>query len=141
MSRKRRRGEEVTAEDVQLVANHRLRLMEGLRDYIPKWAPENPQRWISMGDRYVFDMSLAAVPEDLIRDTAAYEGMQDLMRNQALFTLRAPEHAEDAIGRKSSEMRREAEASSAVNREAQQRVVQADTIQPRPFTGANEWLA
>ncbi|MEM6733380.1 MAG: hypothetical protein AAF658_17615, partial [Myxococcota bacterium] len=141
MTRKGRRGEEVTPSDVQLVSTHRLRLMEGMRDYIPKWAPENPQRWISMGDRYVFDISLAAVPEELIKDTAAYEGMQDLMRGDALFTLRAADHAGDAVGRKSSEMRREvAQADGLEDAQAK-----AQALQPRPFIPSRpsdtEWLA
>ncbi len=140
MTSKRRRGEEVSAEDVQLVATHRLRLMEGMRDYIPKWAPENPQRWISMGDRYVFDISLAAVPEELVKDTAAYEGMQDLMRNEAVFALRAPELSEDAIGRKSSQLRRETAAADA-KRDAE---AKAESLRPRLFLtpgNGSEWIA
>lgn len=139
VTRKGRRGEEITETDVELVANHRLRLMNGLREYCPSWTPENPTRWISMGDRYVFDISLAAVPEDLVKETAAYEAM-DLLRGNTLLTLRASTHTAEAVGRKSIETRAQTEHGDHSNSD-RHRKTERRVATRLSSSGGTEWLA
>ena len=98
--RKKRRGEEVEPADVELVADRAFVLMQQLREQLsPSWKPEEIPRWISSGDKYVFDLALAAVPKELFEQTNAFQGIQDLRKQQQVFTLRAEDRTAEAARR------------------------------------------
>lgn len=88
--RRKRNGEEPEPEDVELVADRAYVLLRELRNELsPSWKPEEVPRWLNAGDRYVFDVALAAIPKELFEATAGYQGIQDLRKQQQAFTLRA----------------------------------------------------
>ncbi|HSI05012.1 MAG TPA: hypothetical protein VLC93_11060, partial [Myxococcota bacterium] len=88
--RRKRRGEELEPDDIELVADRAYVLMRELRNELsPSWKPEEVPRWLNAGDKYVFDMALASVPKELFEATAGYQGIQDLRKQQSAFTLRA----------------------------------------------------
>lgn len=100
LHRKRRRGDPIEEEDVELVANRSLELMQALRENVsPSWGPEIRPRWLSMGDRHVYDLALAAAPAELFRETNAWQGMQDLMRGEAVYTSRAADKMTEGVKR------------------------------------------
>lgn len=99
--RKRRRGEEVEPSDVELVGNRALTVMRALREELsPSWKPEERSRWLNAGDKYVYDLALAAVPKELFEQTNAYQGMQRLRTGEQVFTLRAAEGTAEAAKRR-----------------------------------------
>ena len=99
--RKRRRGEPVPPQDVELVAERAFTLIKELRNELaPSWKPEDVPRWLNAGDKYVFDLALATVPKELFEQTNGWEGIQDLRKQQHVFTLRAADQTADAARRR-----------------------------------------
>ncbi|MEM6533432.1 MAG: hypothetical protein AAF654_12470 [Myxococcota bacterium] len=129
--RKRNRGQEIPEEDVQLVSTLREAIRQQAREVIPEWQPENPAPWIKGVEDQVFDISLAVAPLQA-DEMPRYEGLQDLMAGDQVFALRAPEQTGDAIGRKSSAMRREVAQTDA----AADATEKAQALRPN-----TEWLA
>jgi hypothetical protein len=98
--RRKRRGEELDPDDIELVADRAYVLMRELRNELsPSWKPEEVPRWLNAGDKYVFDMALAAVPKELFEATAGYQGIQDLRKQQSAFTLRAADQMAQGVRR------------------------------------------
>lgn len=90
--RRKRKGEDLEPEDVELVADRAYVLLRELRNELsPSWKPEEIPRWLNAGERYVFDVALASIPKELFEATASYQGIQDLRQSQQAFTLRAAE--------------------------------------------------
>lgn len=99
--RKKRRGEPVEPQDVELVAERAFTLIRELRNELaPSWKPEDVPRWLNAGDKYVYDLALAAVPKELFEQTNGWEGIQDLRKQQHVFTLRAADQTAEAARRK-----------------------------------------
>lgn len=100
MRRRKRRGEPVEPADVELVADRAYVLMRELRNELaPSWKPEEVPRWINAGDKYVYDLALAAIPKELFEATNAFQGIQDLRRQQQVFTLRAADQLAEGAKR------------------------------------------
>ncbi len=98
--RRKRRGEELEPDDIELVADRAYVLMRELRNELsPSWKPEEVPRWLNAGDKYVFDLALATVPKELFEATAGYQGIQDLRKQQSVFTLRAAEQMAQGVRR------------------------------------------
>jgi hypothetical protein len=99
--RKKRRGEPVEPQDVELVAERAHTLIKELRNELaPSWKPEDVPRWLNAGDKYVYDLALATVPKELFEQTNGWEGIQDLRKQQQVFTLRAADQTSEAARRK-----------------------------------------
>ncbi len=100
LRRRKRGGEAVDPDDVELVADRAYVLMRELRNELsPSWKPEEVPRWLNAGDKYVFDVALAIVPKELFEATAGYEGIQDLRKQQSVLTLRAAEQMAQGVRR------------------------------------------
>jgi hypothetical protein len=88
-------------ELMELFCSRALDTMKHLRSEIaPKWAPEQQPWLLQEADKQVFDILLAVIPEELFKETAAYQQIQDLRAGQAVFTLRAADKLLEGTARK-----------------------------------------
>ncbi|MBC7794800.1 MAG: hypothetical protein H7Z43_13935 [Clostridia bacterium] len=98
--RKKRRGEPVEPQDVELVADRAFVLLKELRNELaPSWKPEDVPRWLNAGDKYIYDLALASVPKELFEQTNGWDGIQDLRKQQQVFTLRAADQTSESMRR------------------------------------------
>ncbi len=82
------------------VAGKALETMRMLREQVvPRWAPETQPWLLQTADTHVFSTVLAVIPEELFRETAAYQGMQNLRAGEHAFAGRAASRIEQGAAR------------------------------------------
>jgi hypothetical protein len=88
-------------ELMDLFCGKALETMKLLRDEVaPKWAPEQQPWLMQEADKQVYDILLAVIPEELFKETEAWQEIQDLRAGQAVFTLRAADKLIEGARRK-----------------------------------------
>jgi hypothetical protein len=88
-------------ELMELFSARALETMRYLREHVaPKWNPEQQPWVIANADSMVYDIVLAGIPEELFAETQAYQEIQDLRRQQAVYTLRAADKLTEATARR-----------------------------------------
>ena len=93
-----------TDEEVELFAQRALETMQALREEIaPQWSPDQQPWLVNQADEEVFGIVLAAIPQELFKQTEAYQQMQNLRSGEEVFTLRAADRTTEAAGRNRSE--------------------------------------
>jgi hypothetical protein len=86
--RKKRR--DLSPPDVEDVATKALDVMRVMRDEIaPRWAPETQPWLLNTADTHVYQTVLAVIPEDLFKQSNAFQGIQNLRAGEHAFTFRA----------------------------------------------------
>jgi hypothetical protein len=98
LKKKRRTVAIAEAEDA---AGKALDVLRMLREEVaPRWAPETQPWLLQTADTHVFQTVLAVIPDELFRETAAYQGMQDLRAGEHAFTSRARQRFLDGVARR-----------------------------------------
>lgn len=96
--RKKRR--EIAHADVIDAADKALDTMRTLRELVaPRWAPETQPWLLNTADTHVYQTLLAVVPEQLLKETNAYQGIQNLRAGQHAFSSRASGKLEEGAQR------------------------------------------
>jgi hypothetical protein len=91
----------IGAHEVNEVAQKALDLLRMLRESVaPSWAPETQPWLLQTADTHVFQSVLAVIPEQLFRETTAYEGMQKLRAGEHTFGTRAAARLEEGLARR-----------------------------------------
>ncbi len=97
LRKKRRSLQPLDAEDA---AQKALDAMRVLRDEIaPRWAPETQPWLLNTADTHVYQTVLAVVPEELLQETNAYQGIQNLRAGEHAFAFRADARIGDGARR------------------------------------------
>ena len=88
-------------ELMELFSGRALETMRLMREEVaPKWAPEQQPWLLQEADRQVYDILLAVIPEELFKETAAWQEIQDLRAGHAVFTLRAADKLIEGAARR-----------------------------------------
>ncbi len=96
----KRRRRPISSSEAEEVAGKALATMRALRETVaPRWAPETQPWLLNNADNHVFHSVLAVVPEDLFRETCAFDGIQSLRSGQHAFGVRAESQLQQAAAR------------------------------------------
>jgi hypothetical protein len=91
-------------EMMELFSRKALETMRILREEIaPRWSPEQQPWLLQQADQQVFSILLATVDQSLLQETQAWDELQDLRQQQAVFTLRAADKLTQAAQRQKKE--------------------------------------
>ncbi|MBI5511683.1 MAG: hypothetical protein HY903_23245 [Deltaproteobacteria bacterium] len=92
---------EVTREEAEELCGKALDVMRVLREeFAPRWAPAQQPWFVNAADQEVYSILLSVVPEELFKQTQAFEDMQELRSGDQVFTLRAADKLGEAVKRK-----------------------------------------